>query len=248
VALIDGIVMGGGFGVSMHGSHCVAGDRFRFAMPEVGIGFFPDVGATYLLPRLPGELGTYIALTGERLTGDEAVATGLATQRVASARFAELLTALSGGEPVDAVLAGFATAPGEAPIAARRPAIDRLFARDRVEDVLAALDAEAVSGSHDASWAAAIAATIRTKSPLSLKIALRQMRLGPSLTFPACMRTEFRIVSRIVHGHDFYEGVRAVIVDKDNAPRWQPAELGGVSAADVDRHFAPLGEAELDLA
>jgi len=248
VALIDGIVMGGGFGVSMHGLHRVAGDGFRFAMPEVGIGFFPDVGATYLLPRLPGELGSYIALTGERLTGDEAVVTGVATHRVPSARFAELLTALAGGERVDAVLAGFATAPGEAPIAARRPAIDRLFAYDRVENILAALDAEASGGGADASWASLVAAAIRTKSPLSLKIALKQMRLGPSLTFPACMRTEFRIVSRIVHGHDFYEGVRAVIVDKDSAPRWQPAELGGVSDAEVDRHFSPLGTGELDLA
>jgi enoyl-CoA hydratase len=248
VALIDGIVMGGGFGVSMHGSHRVAGDRFRFAMPEVGIGFFPDVGATYLLPRLPGEIGTYIALTGERLTGDEAVATGIATHRVPSARFAELLAALCGSDPVDAMLAGFAIPPGDTPILARRPAIDRLFAHDRVEDILVALDAEAAGSGADASWAFGIVATIRTKSPLSLKIALRQMRLGPSLTFAACMRTEFRIVSRIVRGHDFYEGVRAVIVDKDNAPRWQPAELGGVSAADVDRHFEPLGEAELDLA
>jgi enoyl-CoA hydratase len=248
VALIDGIVMGGGFGVSMHGSHRVAGDRFRFAMPEVGIGFFPDVGSTYLLPRLPGELGSYIALTGERLTGDEAVATGVATHRVPSARFADLLSALSGGNPVDAVLAGFAAAPGEAPIVARHRAIDRLFAHGRVEDILAALDADVAGGGADAAWASAVAATIRTKSPLSLKIALRQMRLGLSLTFPACMRTEFRIVSRIVHGHDFYEGVRAVIVDKDNAPRWQPADLAAVTEADVDRHFAPLGAAELDLA
>ena len=247
VALIDGIVMGGGFGVSMHGSHRIAGERFRFAMPEVGIGFFPDVGATYLLPRLPGELGSYIALTGERLTGDEAVVTGVATHRVPSACFAELLVALSDGEPVDAVLAGFATAPGEAPILAHRPAIDRLFMHDRVEDILAALDAAAAGGA-DAAWASATAATIRAKSPLSLKIALRQMRLGPSLTFSACMRTEFRIVSRIVHGHDFYEGVRAVIVDKDNAPLWQPADLVAVTEADVDRHFAPLGTGELDLA
>jgi enoyl-CoA hydratase/carnithine racemase len=248
VALIDGIVMGGGFGISMHGSHRVAGDRFRFAMPEVGIGFFPDVGATYLLPRLPGELGSYIALTGERLTGDEAVAAGIATHRVPSARFRELMTALSGGEPVDAMLAAFATPAGEAPVVARLPAIDRLFAHDRVDDVLIALDAEAVVGCAEASWAAGIAATIRTKSPMSLKIALRQMRLGPSLTFAACMRTEFRIVSRIVHGHDFYEGVRAVLVDKDNAARWRPADLAAVSEAEVERHFAPLGPAELDLA
>lgn len=242
VALIDGIVMGGGFGISMHGSHRVAGDRFRFAMPEVGIGFFPDVGATHLLPRLPGEIGTYVALTGERLTGDEAVATGVATHRIASTRFAELSAALTTDDPVDAVLARFAAPSGEAPILERQAAIGRLFGHDRIEDILQAL------GGADNGWAAATAATIRTKSPTSLKIALRQMRLGKSLTFTAAMRTEFRIVSRIVHGHDFYEGVRAVIIDKDNAPRWRPAELAAVSEAQVDRHFAPLGAAELDLA
>ena len=247
VALIDGIVMGGGFGVSMHGSHRIAGDRFRFAMPEVGIGFFPDVGATFLLPRLPGEIGTFIALTGERLTADEAVACGVATHRVPSARIGDLLDALSADGPVDAVLAGFAGVAGTAPVGTRRPTIDRLFAHERVEDIMAALDAEAAGGATDAGWAAGITATIRTKSPTSLKIALRQMRLGPRLTFAAAMRTEFRIVSRIVHGHDFYEGVRAVIIDKDNAPRWRPADLAAVSEADIDRHFAPLPAAELDL-
>jgi enoyl-CoA hydratase len=246
VALIDGIVMGGGFGVSMHGSHRVAGDRFRFAMPEVGIGFFPDVGATYLLPRLPGEIGTYIALTGERLSGDEAVAAGVATHRVPSARFGDLLAALTSRDPVDAVVTQFAVTPGEAPIVARAPSIGRLFAHDRVEDILAALEAEADDGENPV-WARATAATIRGKSPMSLKIALKQMRLGASLTFAAAMRTEFRIVSRIVRGHDFYEGVRAVIIDKDNAPRWQPAELAAVGEADVERHFAPLGAAELEL-
>jgi enoyl-CoA hydratase len=140
------------------------------------------------------------------------------------------------------VLARFAAPAGEASIPVRRGAIDRLFALDRVEDILTALDRE------DTAWAAATAVTIRTKSPTSLKIALRQMRVGESLTFTAAMRTEFRIVSRIVHGHDFYEGVRAVIVDKDNAPRWRPAELAAVSEAEVERHFAPLGAAELDLA
>ena len=242
VALIDGIVMGGGFGISMHGSHRVAGDRFRFAMPEVGIGFFPDVGATYLLPRLPGESGTYIALTGERLTGNEAVATGVATHRIPSVNLADLSAALTTDDPVDAVLARFAAPVGEAAILERQAAIERLFAHDRVEDILTALDRE------DNAWAAATAATIRTKSPTSLKIALRQMRSGKCLTFTAAMRTEFRIVSRIVHGHDFYEGVRAVIIDKDNAPRWRPAALGALSEADVERHFAPLGVAELDLA
>src|SRR5262245_441458 len=126
VALVDGIVMGGGVGVSVHGSHRVAGDRFTFAMPERGIGFFPDVGGTWFLPRLPGELGTYCALTGERLNAADSVTAGVATHRVASARFPELIEALCGATPVDALLAAFAEPAGEGPIAGRREAIDRL--------------------------------------------------------------------------------------------------------------------------
>ena len=225
MALIDGLVMGGGVGVSVHGSHRVAGDRFQFAMPEVGIGFFPDVGATWFLPRMPGELGTYCALTGERFNGADACAAGIATHRIPSARFGALLDGLTGTVSVDALLAAFAEPAGEGPIMARRAAIDRMFAGDRVEDILAALDREAASASADAEWAGKTAATLRTKSPLSLKLALAQVRRGKTWDFETCMRAEFRIVSRVIHGSDFYEGVRAVIVDKDNKPRWQPATL-----------------------
>lgn len=247
VALIDGIVMGGGVGISVHGSHRVAGDRFQFAMPEVGIGFFPDVGATWFLPRLPGELGTYCALTGERFGAADGVAAGIATHRIASTRFPALLEGLAGTVSVDAVLAAFSEPAGEGPIAVRRATIDRLFAGDSVEDILAALDAEAANGSADAEWAAATAATLRTKSPLSLKIALQQVRRGGHWDFAACMRMEFRIVSRVIHGCDFYEGVRAVIVDKDLSPRWNPATLAAVSDAEVERYFAPRQEGDLPL-
>jgi enoyl-CoA hydratase len=246
VALIDGIVMGGGVGVSVHGSHRVAGDRYVFAMPEVGIGFFPDVGATWFLPRLPGKLGTYCALTGGRLDAADACAAGLATHRVASARFPELRDALCGTVSVDAVLAAFAEPAGAGPLAPYRAAIDRLFDGASVEAILAKLDREA-DGGGDADWAAKVAANIRTKSPTSLKLALAQMRHGAEWDFAACMQAEFRIVSRIVRGHDFYEGVRAAIIDKDNAPRWQPAALDGVTAAEVERHFAALGDGELAL-
>lgn len=248
VALIDGLVMGGGVGVSVHGSHRVAGDRFQFAMPEVGIGFFPDVGATWFLPRMPGELGTYCGLTGDRFNGADGCAAGIATHRIPSARFPALLDGLTGTVSVDALLAAFAEPPGEGPIMARRAAIDRLFAGDRVEGILAALDREAVSGSADAVWAGKTAATMRTKSPLSLKLALAQVRRGKAWDFETCMLAEFRIVSRVIHGSDFYEGVRAVIVDKDNKPRWRPAALAEVSDAEVARYFASLGAEELVVA
>jgi enoyl-CoA hydratase len=247
VALIDGIVMGGGVGVSVHGSHRVAGDRYTFAMPEVGIGFFPDVGATWFLPRMPGELGTYCALTGERFGIADALSAGIATHRIPSSRFGALIDGLTGTVSVDALLSAFSEAPEEGPIMARLSAIDRLFAGGRVEDILAALDSEASSKSADAEWVGKTAALLRTKSPLSLKLALAQVRRGKDWDFAACMRAEFRIVSRIIHGHDFYEGVRAVIVDKDNNPRWRPGTLAEVSDAEIERHFATLGEGELTL-
>jgi enoyl-CoA hydratase len=246
VAIVDGIAFGGGVGLAVHGSHRVAGDGCRFAMPEVGIGFFPDVGATWFLPRLAGEAGTWCALTGERIDADDATALGLATHRIASSRLPDLLDGLCGAVPVDALLAAFAEPPGIGSIQAHRGTIGRLFGADRVEDILLALDAASLAAGSDADVARRAAATIRTKSPTSLKVALAQLRRGKSLDFAACLRAEFRIVSRVVTGHDFYEGIRAVIVDKDLNPAWRPPTLDAVSDADVEHYFAPV-PAELDL-
>ena len=234
VALVDGIDMGGGVGVSLHGSHLVAGDRFRFAMPEVSIGFFPDVGATYALPRLPGETGTYIALTGGRVDADDAVTLGLATDAVPSGRFDALRDRLVGGEPVPDAIAAEARVAAPGPIARERPRIDRCFAGGSVPEVLAALDTDG------SAFATDTAATIRTKSPASLAIALEQMRRGGALGFEEAMALEYRIVSRIAAGRDFYEGVRATIIDKDGKPRWQHPGPDAVERAFVDAHFAPL--------
>ena len=246
VALIDGIVMGGGVGISVHGSHRVAGDRFTFAMPEVSIGFFPDVGGTWFLPRLPGHLGTYCALTGERFNAEDGVESGVATHRVASARFPDLIDALCGAVPVDALLGAFAQPAGEGMVLTHQATIDRLFTGAAVEDILAALDAEAAGNGTHAAFAARTAALMRTKSPTSLKLVREQMRRGATLDFAQCMRAEFRIVSRVVRGHDFYEGIRAVLIDKDQAPHWLPSTLAEVGAAEVERYFAPLAR-ELDL-
>lgn len=237
VALIDGVVMGGGVGVSVHGSHRVAGDKYLFAMPEVSIGFFPDVGATWFLPRLPGELGTYCALAGARLRADDAVSAGVATHRVASGRFGELADALAGPAPVDAILADVAQPAAPGPVMARREAIDRLFAGDRVEDILAGLDAEIGEA---AAWARETAASLRAMAPLSLKVALAQMRRGRGWSFGECLSAEYRLVTRFARGTDFFEGIRAVIIDKDNRPKWHPASLDGVDETEVARHFGPV--------
>lgn len=245
VSLIDGLVMGGGVGVSLHGSHRVAGERYLFAMPEVGIGFFPDVGATYALPRLPGLTGTYIALTGDRIRAADALALGLATHAVKSEAISALREMLVAGASLDAALAAAAHDPGPALLDPHRPTIDRCFSAESILAILTCLDEAARHGS---DFAGRTAATIRTKSPTSLAIAFEQMRRGAGLSFEDAMRTEFRIVSRISEGHDFYEGVRATLIDKDGQPRWAPDALDAVRPEDIARHFADLGALELQVA
>jgi enoyl-CoA hydratase len=242
VALVDGIVMGGGVGVSLHGSHRVAGERYLFAMPEVGIGFFPDVGATYALPRLPDHTGTYIAVTGDRIRQADALALGLATHAVRSDAMPAVKEALIAGEPVDATLGRMTTEPGPAPLDAYRTVIARCFAAESIAAILQKLDADG------SEFAQKCAATMRTKSPTSMALALEQMRRGGALSFEDAMRTEFRIVSRICEGHDFYEGVRATIIDKDGKPRWKPASVEEVDSTRIEAHFAPLGDKELEAA
>jgi len=245
IALVEGICMGGGVGLSLHGKYRVAGDRYLFAMPEVSVGFFPDVGATYALPRLPGRMGMFLALTGARLGPGEGMALGLATHRVPSAQFPNLLEALSLDKDVAKTLAAFSVDPERNKLAPRAALIDRAFSGVTVERVLRHLDDESVGQGEDAVFARAQAETIRAKSPTSLKIAHEQMRVGSTLDFAGAMRTEFRVVNRVARGHDFYEGVRAVLVDKDNQPRWNPPTLAEVTAVQVGAHFAPLQTGEL---
>jgi enoyl-CoA hydratase len=241
VALVDGLVMGGGVGVSLHGSHRVAGERMVFAMPETGIGLFPDVGATFLLSRLPGAIGLYLGLTGARVEARDALWSGIATHCVPSAQFPALAAALADARDLDRCLADFAHPPAPGALARQRPAIDRLFAAaPNLADLMAALrdDGDPFAG--------ATLAQLETKSPTSLAITFRQLREGRDLAFEEAIRREFRIVSRIPLGHDFFEGIRALVIDKDKTPRWNPATLAEVSPQAIDRHFAPLA-VELDL-
>lgn len=234
VALIHGVVMGGGVGVSFHGSHRVVCESTVFAMPETGIGLFPDVGGTYFLPRLHGNCGLYLALTGARVKAADLRHLGLATHVAAYADFEAIVAGLAAGRAPDDVLAPFAGNEADPPMRAMVHDVEALFSGDSVEAVLAALDR---AGSDFARETAAI---IRTKSPTSLKIAFRQMQEGRAHQFRDCMRLEFRVTERVQQGVDFYEGVRAIIIDKDNAPKWSPARLEDVSAASIDAYFAPL--------
>jgi len=241
VALIRGIDMGGGVGVSVNGSHRVADETMVFAMPETGIGLFPDVGGSYFLPRCPGETGMYLAMTGARLKTADCLYIGVATHFVPAAKREALLSALIDGDAPDGALQSLASDPGAPSLAEHRGKIDTVFSAQSVEAILERLDRDG------SDWARETAATMRTKSPTSLKVAYRQNREGAKRSFDDCMRMEFRMVNRVVAGHDFYEGVRATIIDKDGAPKWKPSSLAAVSDADVAAYFAPLGEKELKL-
>jgi enoyl-CoA hydratase len=238
VALIDGIVMGGGVGVSINASHRVAGERFSFAMPEVGIGFFPDVGGTYFLPRLARRAGVYFALTGLRAGAGDALAFGLAQTFVPSSAFGALAAALESDDDAGATLAGFAAPPPQSALMAEADGLDACFSLDSRDLILMALEAAEARGF---AFAAPARAAMQGKSPTSQALALRQMALGPKVDFDEALRIEYRIVSRVCRGRDFYEGVRAVIVDKDNRPAWSAPP----SATEVDAYFATLGDDEL---
>lgn len=239
-AVVDGIVMGGGVGISEPADVRIATERTTYAMPETGIGLFPDVGGGWFLPRLPGQTGVWLALTGARLKAADTVALGIHTHFVPSDRIEALKSALMAHPAEPRTIADtLAADPGPAPSAAHREAIDRLFGFDRVEDIFAALEADG------SDWASAQLAVLKAKSPQSMKVTLRQLRTGAGLTsFADNMAMEYRLGGRVVRTHDFQEGVRAVIVDKDNTPNWAPADLAGVTDAALDALFAPLPAGE----
>jgi enoyl-CoA hydratase len=237
VAFMDGITMGGGVGISQPARYRVATENTRFAMPETGIGLFPDVGGGWYLSRLPGRIGQFLALTGARIDGAECLWTGLATHYLPSEVLAEAKERIASGHEIGGVLTALSVTPPEARIAANAGAIAKHFASDRLEDILASLERD------ESEWAMKELATLRTKSPQTCKVALRQLAEAAKLeTFAQNMAMEYRIAARVLTRPDFAEGVRAVIVDKDNAPRWDPATPEGVSDELIDSIFAPLGE------
>lgn len=236
VAVMDGVTMGGGVGLSMPARYRIATERTTFAMPETGIGLFPDVGGGWFLPRMPGHIGTWLALTGARIKAADCELAGIATDYVESARVADLKAAIvADPDNVEGVLVDHAADAGRPPLAAHQDEIDRIFALESLEAIFAALRE---SGTE---WAADQLKVMATKSPQTMKVALRQLRLGANMeSFAENMTMEYRIGARVVQRHDFLEGVRAVIVEKDNFPRWNPPTAEGVSETLLDGIFAPL--------
>ncbi|MBS3651410.1 enoyl-CoA hydratase/isomerase family protein [Pseudaminobacter sp. 19-2017] len=244
VSLIDGIVMGGGVGVSCHGSHRVMTEKALFAMPEVGIGFFPDVGASFLLSRLKRSFGMYLGLTGTRIRAGDACRAGIATHVVSSASLDEILEGLCKGTSPDRVLRPFASRPDCETDEGTLFAIARLFSRDRLDDLLLGLRQARDEGEAIADSALA---AIEKASPTSVAVAFREINTGAMLEMDDCMRMEFRILNRMLAGHDFPEGIRAVIIDKDGAPKWRPPSLAELSEPAVDAYFAPLPGGDLEV-
>lgn len=246
IAFIDGIVMGGGVGISVHGSHRVAGDRTMFAMPETGIGLFPDVGGSYFLPRMPGQIGFFLGLTGARLKAAGCMYSGVATHYIPSDQQQAAIEALcqetTSAADVTAILSQFGGHTGKGNLARIRKDVDRIFCGADVRSILTALDQE--DGNE---WASKQAAILRTKSPTALRVTYQQLTRGRDMSFDEVMQMEFRMAVRVMEGHDFYEGVRATILERGSVPAWSPGRVEDVSDEMVDAYFAPLGERELRL-
>ena len=247
IALVDGITMGGGCGIAINGAYRVATERTLFAMPEVHIGLFPDVGASRFLNRCPGRIGLYLALTGRRLGPADALFCGFATHFVPHERGEALIAALAGLEwrpgaaaaQTAEILAGFAGDAGAPTLPPLQPAIDRCFTQGSVEAIVTALQQE------DAEWAREALSSMERASPLSLKLSFRQYQLGRGMDVEAALQLEYRMTQHVMAAHDFFEGIRALLVDKDQRPRWQHQRLAEVTDAEVASYFTNLGAREL---
>ncbi|HEY4836587.1 MAG TPA: enoyl-CoA hydratase/isomerase family protein [Bradyrhizobium sp.] len=246
VAFMDGIVMGGGVGLSAHGRHRVVTEKTRLAMPEVGLGFFPDVGGTWLLSRTPGEIGTYFGLTGQTINGSDAIYARFADAVVPSGKLAALRDALINlragvsSADVQATIDAFATGETSGPVAASQAQIDRWFAHDRMQDIVAALQRD---GSEPAQ---ATLKTLGEKSPRGMVVTLKLLRLARgSSSLEECLVREYRAALEVFRSDDFREGVRAAVVDKDRNPRWSPPRIEDVTPEMLAPYFAELGGDEL---
>jgi len=246
VAFMDGIVMGGGVGLSAHASHRVVTEKTKLAMPEVGLGFFPDVGGTFLLSHAPGEIGTYFGLTGTTMNGPDAIHTGFADAVVPSARLPELREALTRvragvtAAEVKTLIGGFATGGTAGPVAAQQAKIDRWFAQDRMEDIAAALRSDG------SDLAVATLKTLGEKSPRGMVVTLKLLRLArASKSLEECLVREYRAALEVFVSDDFREGVRAAVIDKDRNPTWSPPRIEDVTSDMVAPYFAEIGADEL---
>lgn len=244
VPLINGLALGGGIGISLYGTHCVAGEGYRFGMPQVGIGFLPDIGGTYFLPRMLGWTGLYLALTGRIIGPAEAYRHRLVSHCVPAAHFGVIKDALRDNHPIDRLLDGLHRDPGEGELVRHTPLIDRIFSRGSVEAILEGLDSEQ---GEDEAFARETATEMRKKSPTSLKVAFGQFERGKSLGLANALKLEFRLASHLIGSHDYREGVAARIAGNGRVPDWEPATLADVDDGAIERLFTTPAEDELEF-
>ena len=245
VAFIDGLVMGSGVGISAYATHRVAGPRYRFSMPETAIGYFPDVGMAHVLARLPHCIGTYLGLTGASILRADAYRLGLVTHCLEAAQFAEIETALADAMPVDPLLDDGHADPGPGELMAHAATIAHCFGAGSVEDILARL--AAMTGA-SGDFAAKTRADLQQRAPTALKVTLRHLTEAAGLDLRQTLEADYRLACRFLAAPDVHEGVRAALIDKDNAPKWSPAALADVTPHIIADYFAPLPPgAELNL-
>jgi enoyl-CoA hydratase len=244
ISLIDGVAMGVGAALSLYGTHRVAGEGYRIAVPETGIGACPGHGLSCALAAMPAAIGMYLALTGRPIGRADAYRLGLVTHCVPARRFAEIRREISAAEPVDQVLDQCHEDPGVGELETVRAAIARCFAADSPEAIIAHLRAEP----SQREWADGVARDLAEKSPMSLKITHRHLREARAMDLRAALIADFRLACRILEGREFYEGVRAHLLEQDRVPKWRPERLEDVRMEGVDAHFVALGQEELNLA
>jgi enoyl-CoA hydratase len=244
-ALINGVVMGGGAGISLYGTHRVAGEGFSFAMPETGIGFIPDIGGSWFLPRMPGKTGLYLGLTGRVCGPADAYYIGVATHCIEASHFDEIRAALIEAKPIDPILDGLHRHPGPSELAKLRAPVDRIFGAPTFDGVLGGLEHEEGEWR---DWAQDTLAILSKRSPLSLKVTFEMLKRGAAYkTLKEALIVEYRLASRMIRRPDFIEGVRAIVIDKDQSPKWSPASLGEADDALVQSLFEPRQEGDLRL-
>jgi enoyl-CoA hydratase len=247
IALIDGLVMGAGVGVSIYATHRVAGENYAFAMPETGIGLFPDDGLARVFARMPDHIGLYLGLTGRRIGRADAFHLGLVTHCIPASEFAVIEAALSDADPVDPLLDDRHVDPDEGEIFARRNLIASCFSASTLEDVIARLETEAKRGGSHGAWCTDVLGELRSKSPTGLKVAFRHIRDASGYDIRQTLVADYRLVCGLLEGHDFREGVRAMLIDKDRNPVWSPASIEAVKEADIAQLFAADSGRELVL-
>lgn len=247
VSLIDGLVMGNGVALTMYGTHRVAGERYEFAMPEAAVGCHPDDGLASVFARMPGQVGLYLALTGRRIGRADAFALGLVTHCIAAARFEEIKAGLADADPVDPLLDDRHEHPGDGDLSRRRELIETCFSAPTLEEIVARLDQGARRAGEDGAWCGAVLGDLGRRSPTALKVIFRHVRGAEGLDLRETLAVDYRLACRLVEGHDFREGVRSVLKDKDNNPQWLPDRIETVDEVIVDGFFAPMPGEELGL-